>query len=350
MQLDSDLGLSEEEVNKICSFIERIKADRKSKKRIFPRSSTGLPCHIERIFPAKRFLIRGLPSSFAKVGKGAHKEVKKCILYGNYPKIIVSASGKRSVKKEISILRKLKGSVGIPSFVGASHSKYPLYSMYIEYYSCGTLGKKIADGYHFTEQQVLKIAHNIACGLYALRKHHVIHRDLHEYNIVLEPCGENLFKAAIVDFGKAIDARSSKMCNAPSVAQHIYSPELLKRPYSKNNLYLQDIYAAGSSFYQMVWGTRLPWNRFYNQKVLVESSKIKKAELFTTVTQEYKAIKEKAIGPLLVKQQLGSKMSPYERFKILIFEMVDFDPNHRPDASQLVRRLEKLLIEAGVQP
>ena len=350
MKLDSDLGLSEEEVNKICAFIERIKADKKCKKRIFPRSSTGLPCHIERIFPAKRFLIRGLPASFAKVGKGAHKEVKKCILYGKDPRIIVSASGKSSVKKEISILRKLNGSTGIPSFIGASHSKSPLYSMYLEYYSCGPLGKKLAEGYHFTERQIIKIAHDVACGLDALRRHHVIHRDLHEYNIVLKLCDENLFKAAIVDFGKAIDARSSKMCYAPSVAQHIYSPELLKRPYSKNNLYMQDIYAAGSSFYQMIWGTRLPWNTFYNQKVLIESSKSKKANLFSTVTRVYNETKEREIAPLLVKQQLGGQLSPYEKFKILTFEMVDFDPHHRPDTSHLVRRLKNLLIEAGVQP
>jgi serine/threonine protein kinase len=333
--LDKNIGLSQSQLVAVCRFIDHVRSRRENTTRIFTHVHTGLPCIVERI-SANRFIIKGLPSSFSHVGHGAHKIVKKCILYGRHPKIVVSCSGDSTLKKEIGVLSKLKGCRGITPFITSSQKTRHRYEIYLDYFSEGSLGSKLDEPYQFTEKQVLRIAKDLAFGLQALQNHHL------EYNILLRPISGNLFESAIVDFGQAIDARRAKKETIPSVAQHIYPPELLLNSYYKDDIYTKDVYALGCSFYRMVWGTRLPWLSLYNKNVFDTYNTSRKVKIFRTVADLYKKTKEEAIGHLLRKIQSGQSLTSYEQFQVIVLDMVSTQPNQRPKASQLVQRLKNL--------
>jgi hypothetical protein len=92
--------------------------------------------------------------------------------------------------------------------------------------------------------------------------------------------------------------------------------------------------------YQVVFCKEVPWSSVYNIYVLSKYSREKKRELYATILSLYKSLKEKEIGHLLRKGANISTFTPVDTLKLLIYEMLDFNPEHRPTMAQVVARLE----------
>jgi serine/threonine protein kinase len=340
--VDNNFGLTQGQLIDICKYIETIQSKKVKGRKLYTSQKTGLPCLIEKLPSSKGFFIKNLPQSHTRVGRGAHKRVNKCIFYSRHPKIVVSCSGDQTIKREIYILKKLKGCRGITSFMGSS-CQGDNCSMYLDYFSEGSLGAKLDRNYPFTEKQILHLAKDLVMGIQALHKHHIVHRDLHEYNIVLRSKGGELFEGAITDFGTAKETKTIKRNKIPFVAQYLYPPELLLHPYSNATILSNDLYGLGCCFYRLIWKSRVPWFNAYHKKLLESSDSKKKRDVFKSVASLYKQTKQNTIGHILRKKQSGTHLTPYEEFQIIVFSMIHFNPNQRPKHQKLCDRVTQLV-------
>ena len=71
-------------------------------------------------------------------------------------------------------------------------------------------------------------------------------------------------------------------------------------------------------------------------------SRAQKKIFFETNVQKYEATKRRRIGVLLEKVKTGGVLTKYERLQIIIFQMIDVDPKHRPSC----RKIQKLLFDS----
>lgn len=103
-------------------------------------------------------------------------------------------------------------------------------------------------------EETLKISMQIASGLEAAHKEHIIHRDIKPQNIVLN---RNLV-AKVTDFGIAKATTSTTITNFGTTmgSVHYFSPEHAKGGYTDEK---SDIYSLGVVMYEMATG-RVPFN------------------------------------------------------------------------------------------
>ncbi len=338
--LDSTIGLTHKELLSVCQFIEKHSSD--GSNRVFSQSETKLPCVIERISSLNGFLVRDLPGGRSKIGSGCHKIVQKAILYTQKPKIIADCLSDASGAREISILKKLKDCRGIVPFLGSVARSKNQYSIFLEYFSEGSLLSKLKWIHEFSVEQKLKIARDCARGLKSMHALHLIHRDLHAGNILLRRTPSGLLEAALVDFGKTMNIHQAGDGDVPQAAKSRNPPEALITPFSKLRRYPIDIYAMGCNYYYMAWNQSVPWRGNYNVYALHTYAYSRRVQIYKRILDQYRREKLKKIGSLLEKEQKGMTLSPLEKFQILIFEMIDSDPARRPNASTVLKRLQKM--------
>jgi serine/threonine protein kinase len=340
--MEGNIGLTRDELLSACRFIEKVQRSEKNTKKVFLRNRTKLPCVIERILSPKGFLIKDLPGGHSQIGRGAHKVVKKAIFYGKRPKIVADCSSDASGAHEISVLKKLKQCQGIVPFLGSVARPKKRYSIFLEYFSEGSLLRKLKLRFQFSTDQMLKIAKDSARGLKGMHECHLIHRDLHAGNILLRSTPSGLFEAVLVDFGKAMNAGRAGNGDVPQAAKSHNPPEALLVPFSKLQRYLVDVYAMGCNYYHMVWKQPVPWQYAYSVYAVHTYAPFFREKTHRHIVSMYSNEKRKKIGSLLAKKRKGVALSRNERFQILVFRMIDFEPLHRPSMSEIVRRLQKL--------
>jgi serine/threonine protein kinase len=340
---DRNIGLTYKQLVSACRFIEKIdSAGGDTMQQVFPSKITQLPCLIEGFPPLRGYLIRNLPGKSCTIGRGVHKVVTKAIFYGKKPRIIADCSSDDSGAEEIAVLNKLGKCPGIVSFLGAVTRSQNSYSIYLEYYSEGSLRKKVKQGYTFSTNQMLKIAKDVVRGLNEMHSRHFVHRDLHTGNILLHLTSSGLFDAALVDFGKTINIQNAGNRSVPQAAKNRNPPEALLMPFSSLNRYLVDVYAMGCNFYYMMWGHSTPWEWKYNVYSLDALSPQFRKKMHKQMVSKYKWLKYKKIGALLKKKWRGESLSKKDEFQILIFQMMDPEPHRRPDTESLLKRLHRL--------
>jgi serine/threonine protein kinase len=340
--MDRNIGLTHKQLVSACRFIEKIARSRDRTKKVFSTKITKLPCLIERCSALKGYLIRNLPGKSCTIGRGVHKVVTKAIFYGKKPRIIADCSSDGSGAGEIAVLKKLGKRPGIVPFLGAVRRSQNRYSIYLEYYSSGSLRKKVNQGYTFSTDQMLKIAKDVVQGLKAMHSRHLVHRDLHAGNILLHSTSSGLFDAVLVDFGKTLNIRNAGDRVVPQAAKSRNPPEALLNPFSRLNRYLVDVYAMGCNFYLMMWKQPTPWEGVYSVYALNTLAPFFREQKHKQMASMYMRLKHKKIGALLKKKRAGEVLSKKEEFQILIFQMMDVEPLFRPDAVTLLKRLQRL--------
>ena len=117
-----------------------------------------------------------------------------------------------------------------------------------------TLKDYIEEKGALSNEETLKISMQIASGLEAAHKEHIIHRDIKPQNIVLN---KNMV-AKVTDFGIAKATTSSTITNFGTTmgSVHYFSPEHAKGGYTDEK---SDIYSLGVVMYEMATG-RVPFN------------------------------------------------------------------------------------------
>ena len=326
-------SLSQKELIQAIGCIEKYHRSH-NQQELFSPEETGVPCIIERCASLGGYLIRELDGK-DHVGKGGQKVIRRALLYGALPKIIVDCQG-RSVKREIEIFEKVRGCRGIVSFLGSRSQEGHHNVMYLDYFPEGSLEMQIKRRTAFSEQQIIKIALDISCGLKALHNNHFIHRDLYNRNMLIRLMPNNCVTAALADFGHTEHIDKAKKM-PPNRTPGGMAPEVLIRPIDSIDRYAAEIYLLGSVFYQFVFKRSIPWKPLFANLSRNMTGNEKEA-LFAQVVSLYDEAKEQKLGAL--EQEEGG--ASFKNFKELIFEMVHYDPQQRPPIDDIVERLDLL--------
>jgi serine/threonine-protein kinase len=96
-------------------------------------------------------------------------------------------------------------------------------------------------------KEAVSIAIQIANGIEAAHKHHIVHRDIKPQNVILSKDG----KVKVTDFGIAKAATSNTINSSAMGSVHYISPEQARGGYSDER---SDIYSFGITLYEMLTG------------------------------------------------------------------------------------------------
>lgn len=326
--MDKRLGLTKSELTKACLFIER-KIPQLTEKVRFSKKDHGVRCTISKAPMLKGYLISNFPHDY--IGRGAHKTVRKAILYADKPKIIASCLCDESGRSEVQILRKLRNCRGIVTLYGVLRRPHNKLEVMLEFYPDGSLLSKRGKKFRFTPDQKLKIAKDVAYGLLAMHQRHLIHRDLHSGNILLRRRSNGLFDAALVDFGKAMLSTKATSRDVPQAAKSKNPPEILIRSIKKLDRYAVDVYALGSNLYTLFWNAELPWGYAFNPYKMKKMSSADRRKTYRKIVSGYIALKKKRLNSLMNRSSLTAQ----EQVQRLIFSMIDYNPSRRPSMDHL---------------
>lgn len=114
-----------------------------------------------------------------------------------------------------------------------------------------TLKKYIEKKGRLGIREAVSIAIQVAQGIEAAHKHHIIHRDIKPQNIIISKEG----KVKVTDFGIARAASSNTINSSVMGSVHYISPEQARGGYSDEK---SDIYSFGITFFEMITG-RVPF-------------------------------------------------------------------------------------------
>ena len=114
-----------------------------------------------------------------------------------------------------------------------------------------TLKKYIESKGRLNEQEAVTIAIQVAMGLEAAHRNHIIHRDIKPQNIIISKEG----KVKVTDFGIAKIATSNTITSNVMGSVHYTSPEQARGGYSDAK---SDIYSLGITLFEMLTG-RVPY-------------------------------------------------------------------------------------------
>ena len=335
-KMDNTFGLTKAELKKACLFIEKA-ARLRPKKRYYSKKELGIPCTISKVPSLNGYLISDLPNGC--IGSGAHKTVRKAILYADTPKIIASCLCDESGKAEVRILRKLHHCLGIVPLLGVGRHSHKKLEFWLEFYPEGTLHSMRDQKFHFTQDQMLKISKDVARGLLAMHQRHLIHRDLHLGNILLRHRSSGLFDAVLVDFGKAMRISKATKKDMPQTPKSKNPPEILVHSIKKMDRKAVDVYALGCVLYTLFWNEDLPWAYAYNPYKMKGLSRKDRRVQYQKIVASYRALKKKRVELLKNKPSLTA----HEQAKLLIFSMIDYIPSRRPSMVEVVKRLDELV-------
>lgn len=341
----SHLGISGEEALRICRFIEKQRQLSPGwGSRTFSSRKTHFSCDVERNKQLRAYLIRVEEENH--IGSGCHKSVNKTILYGSRPRVIAECDCDKTAIGEIRALEQLRGCHGIVPFLGSSErSKNKRYSIFLEYYSCGSLSHMLRNKYVFTIPQAIKIAKDLSNGLRCMHAKKLVHRDLHWGNVLLRPSSKTgLYDAVLVDFGKTANYHKIRD-EIPQGAKSRHPPEALLIPFKKLDRFLVDVYALGCTLYHIVWGKSHPWAYEYNAYEVKYYSRKERQRRYDKILKMYQETRRECLSCIEKKRAVGQSVTSDDQFKILIFEMMHYKPQYRPTLQTVIDRLNKLAPE-----
>jgi len=331
---DPSLSLSKKDLVRAINFIEKIHNSQKNKDRWrYSEKNTSLPCVIEKCPEMDGYLIRELYQK-DKIGSGRSKVVRRAIFYSADPKIVVDCDSHRAGKREINVLRQLKGCPGIVPFLGSIQWEENRHSIYLEYFPKGSLRDQLKHKAKFSKEQIIKIALDTSSAVQLLHSKNLIYGDCHSGNILLRSQTDTSIEAVLTDFGDTQDVDSAK-----SAFPHKRPPELLVQPLKQIDRHLTDVYAIGFVLYYLVWEKDIPWFGLIGKKGLKNNtlSHKEKNDCYSKIVSLYEKDKQKKIGsfkPLIVS---------FEQFQATIFQMLHYDPKKRPSVDEVVERFRVLL-------
>ena len=103
-----------------------------------------------------------------------------------------------------------------------------------------------------SSKEVISIAIQVATGIEAAHKNHIVHRDIKPQNIIISREG----KVKVTDFGIARAASANTISSDAMGSVHYTSPEQARGSYSDAK---SDIYSLGITMYEMLTG-RVPFD------------------------------------------------------------------------------------------
>jgi serine/threonine protein kinase len=336
----TDFGFTQEQATAICQFIDQQRnAHPGWEHTIFTQQETHLPCIIERNSSLKAFLIRLSDGGY--IGEGYSKVVHKTILYGSHPRVVAECTVGDSGKKELQILEKLRGCKGIVPFLGASE-RSGRYSIFLKYYPFGSLSHLLRTKRRLSVSQTAKIGQDIAQGLQNMHKKGLCHGDLHWGNVLLQPKKNGLYRAVLIDFGRASNS-SEVNEELPQGARTRNPLEVLKTSFQNVDRFSIDVYALGCTLFRCLWGKNHPWAFAFNPRALSSYGKAEKEHIRQRIIASYNQTRT-----LRARKTHGFTSSPQYALQELIFDMIHYSPKSRPNIRAVVQRLNKIAVQLEI--
>lgn len=190
-----------------------------------------------------------------QIGNGGMSDVykAKCHKLNRYVAIKVL---KPEFSQDISFVSKFR--VEAQSAAGLSHpnvvnvydvgEENGIHYIVMELVEGITLKKYIEKRGKLPYKEAVSIAIQVANGMEAAHKHHIVHRDIKPQNIIISKEG----KVKVTDFGIAKAATSSTINSSAAMGSvHYMSPEQARGGYSDER---SDIYSFGITLYEMLTG------------------------------------------------------------------------------------------------
>jgi hypothetical protein len=78
-------------------------------------------------------------------------------------------------------------------------------------------------------------------------------------------------------------------------------------------------------------------------------SKSDRKKIYSFIVREYKKTKKEKLSLIAEKIKNGKPLTRMEKFKVITFKMLDFEPSRRPSLAQIAEDLKKLTIKKREQ-
>jgi serine/threonine protein kinase len=182
-------------------------------------------------------------------GQGASGFVKKA-RWGELTVAIKYLYDSQEMHTELNNLKRVFGGKHIVKFYGFTTSEHGLMGIVMEYCDNGTLRDYLASNFQqFTWEDKYNIAQEIARGLRFIHQQGLLHRDLHDGNILIDSGGH----ALIADFGLARPIVRDNTTGIAKGRAAFIPPERLGDkcgPFTPQG----DIYSLGSILWELTAG------------------------------------------------------------------------------------------------
>lgn len=262
--------LSEEEINKIVSFVMK---NKEKLQGSYVHSNDELPRTVEFVGD-KIFVHLSRKKKGDKVlGEGTNKIVKFAIELGS-GKLFASASMKSSDENELENLRKL---IGIQGFVQMEHEVSYMgkkgrmkQRLLLELHNQGDLWRHILED-DLSPENKKNIGIGLIHALATLHRKGLIHRDLKPANILLHQEPGKLTEATIADVGTVCEVtnvfrKALHQTTCWYVPPDYASALLLRKTLSPVTSRANDVWALGVVLYQMYINKYPFWTRGKSEK------------------------------------------------------------------------------------
>ena len=342
----AEMGITKRQFDQICRLVEK-NASGRSGRRGASKKKARFPCKVEPLAGPDGCTIVHFLGSRATIGAGIHKVVKKAFFYGPQPRVVAECIADETAAKEIRMIEQLQGCRGIVQYFGSVAHTDRTYTIYLKYYKMGALVDAPSKGRHFSARQKLAIASDALAGLCAMHERGLVHRDLHAGNILIDKSSSGACSAALVDFDKTARPEEVSANSPPQAPRRRNPPEVLIQDFFAIDRYAADVYAMGCNLYFLEWGREVPWARSYNAHRLGSMSLERRAGLYRRIARQYAKLKREKIGSILSKAQ---GLTPDERLRVLIFEMLSVSPSARPKAHEAFTFLALCSAAEGTDP
>ena len=251
----------------------------------------------------------------------------------------------KSFLNEEAIYKELSGCPGIWPLYASGH--YKIFKFGVEW-SQGSLFMPIADSslhnakLPFIEQ--LQVAINLTQGLQAMHAKNILHGDLKELNALYSRKADATVTAGWIDFGEAMRVSQPYKGLFSNYYGTIYytAPELFGEKDFSGDPFKLEILALGYVLYCLNFEKQPPWSdllwSYYDLRRFHTITQRAKKRMHTLVKKDIEAA-----YATLTEEEKTRPLTPKERYRSLIYQMLRFDPALRLDLPKVLETLQNLL-------
>ncbi|RIB03737.1 kinase-like domain-containing protein [Gigaspora rosea] len=193
----------------------------------------------------------------------------------------------KQFRRELKLLYTIDNHPNIVKFYGVSRESTGNFMLILQFANNGNLrdylrNKQIEGVYKISWVELIQIAGDIANGLKHLHDKHIIHRDLHSKNVLL-----NDGRALITDFGisKHLNDTTTSSSDKGGVPAYI-EPQCYLQDGNVKRDQKSDIYSLGVLLWELTSGVP-PFNDFPDRAIIIEISQNKREKTIENTPPHY---------------------------------------------------------------
>lgn len=278
---------SQDAVCKICSLAEKL-----LKKSTPKYLEVHTPLNVEGTFyrlPHQNALLYCPPMKEKfMLGEGAFKKVYKGIFFNESgAEVVAIGIGGRSLASEGRCMQSIPFQDHVNMFrcsFALPHGKQMLVS---RYYNVGSLraSRKLKIFLPFKEKLI--VAQDTVAALITMHEKGIVHRDIHDGNIMLNRKPDGTISAGLIDFGRSL-SHSMQCKDKPQGSPHRNPPEVLLKAFSHISQKKADIFAMGCTLYRLFFGKLFPSAQIYDCRIVKSMNLGQRYAMYKKVEEMYR--------------------------------------------------------------